>query len=334
VGQTSAILVTGGAGYIGSHTVRHLADQGEKVIVLDNLSLGHQGAVDPAAATLVVGAIDDRACLDQIFSQHSIRAVVHFAALSLVGESVREPLRYYQNNVAAPLVLLEKMQQHDCRQFILSSTAAVYGQPESRLITEDHPTRPINPYGQSKLVLEHILLDCEKAWGLRTVALRYFNAAGASRDGRLGEDHRPETHLIPRLLMAITGQAPPLTVFGDNYDTPDGTCLRDYIHVEDLARAHALALSYLEKGQPTLRCNLGTGRGYSVKEIIAAAASVTGKSVPHTYGPQREGDPASLVAQAQLAQAQLAWQPEHREIDSMIASAWQWLTGPRQGKFS
>lgn len=331
--QAPKILITGGAGYIGSHTVRLVAEMGQEVIVLDNLSQGHRDAVFSQEVELVVGDVGDETVVDTIFAQHSIGAVMHFAAHALVGESVTEPLQYYQNNLAAPLVLLEAMRIHGCRKFILSSTCATYGIPDVLPITEAHQQRPVNPYGWSKLMLEQVLADCGEAWGLRSVALRYFNACGASADGRLGEDHMPESHLIPRILMAVTGEIGPLTVYGNDYPTPDGTCIRDYIHVVDLADAHVLALGRLGAGGQSLRCNLGTGQGYSVKEIIALAEEVTGKKVPVSYGPRREGDPAALVADPAQAEKELGWRAAYPDPKTMIEAAWRWLTGPGKGRY-
>ncbi|MGI8604693.1 MAG: UDP-glucose 4-epimerase GalE [Verrucomicrobiales bacterium] len=329
----SAVLIVGGAGYIGSHAVRHLADAGECVIVLDNLSQGHREAIISPSVKFIVGDMADAALVQDIFEGHHIDAVMHFAAYALVGESVIEPLRYYSNNVAAPLVLLEAMRRHGCRSFIFSSTAATYGNPVSTPMSEEHPQQPINPYGASKLMLERVLKDCEPAWGLRNVCLRYFNAAGASLDGAIGEDHFPETHLIPRVLMAVTGEIETLSVFGADYPTSDGTCIRDYIHVLDLAEAHARALRHLRDGGPSLQCNLGTGRGHSVQEIIDIASQVTGKKVPVEFGPRRPGDPSSLVAEPALARAALGWRAQYDDPRAMVETAWRWLTGHQGGRY-
>jgi UDP-glucose-4-epimerase GalE len=328
------LLVVGGAGYIGSHTVRHLAEAGERVVVLDNLSLGHRDAIVSPGVQLVVGDLGDPALLDALFTTHQFDTVIHLAACSVVGESVAEPLKYYANNVAAPIGLLDAMRRHGCRQFILSSTAATYGAPVRVPMDESHPRLPINPYGWSKFMLEQVLDDCEPAWGLRSVALRYFNAAGASADGRIGEDHQPETHLIPRLLMAAAGELPHITLFGQDYPTPDGTCIRDYIHVLDLASAHAAAVRHLRGGGTSLRCNLGTGRGCSVREIIALTETVTGRKVPVEYGPRRAGDPPSLVADPTLARTALGWQAAYPDPRFMIETAWRWYTGPTGGRFA
>lgn len=327
------LLVVGGAGYIGSHTVRHLAEAGERVVVLDNLSLGHRAAIVSPGVELVVGDLADVALVESLFAAHRFGAVLHFAACSVVGESVAEPLKYYSNNVGAPLVLLDAMRRHDCRQFILSSTAATYGNPVSVPMDECHPRVPINPYGWSKFMLEQVLADCGPAWGLRSVALRYFNAAGASTDGLIGEDHSPETHLIPRVLMAVTGEIEKITVFGQDYPTPDGTCIRDYIHVLDLASAHAAALRHLRAGGDSLRCNLGTGRGCSVRDIITLTETITGRTVPLGYGPRRAGDPPSLIADPALARATLGWEAAHPDPRFMIETAWRWLTGTRGGRY-
>jgi UDP-glucose-4-epimerase GalE len=250
-----------------------------------------------------------------------------------VGESVTDPLKYYRNNLAAPLTLLEAMQKHGCKQFIFSSTCATYGDPQFMPMSEDHPQQPVNPYGASKWMLERVLRDCGTAWGLRCVFLRYFNASGCDLEGEIGEDHNPETHLIPRILMAITGEIEAITVFGTDYPTPDGTCIRDYIHVNDLASAHALALTYLRDGGETTAVNLGTGRGFSVKEIIQTAESVAGQTVPVQYGPRRAGDPSDLICNPAKAKRVLGWEAEHKDPRSHIESAWKWMSGPRQGRY-
>ncbi len=327
------ILVTGGAGYIGSHTVRLVAEQGRKVVVLDNLVFGHQAAIVSPGVELVVGDVGDRELLHGLFEKHRFGAVVHFAAYAYVGESVANPLKYYWNNTAEPVRLLQVMQQHDCRVFVFSSTCATYGVPEKLPITEENPQRPINPYGMSKLMVERILADCGAAWGLRSACLRYFNASGCSADGLIGEDHDPETHLIPRVLMAVTGEIETLEVFGTDYPTPDGTCIRDYIHVNDLASAHARALDHLAAGGESVACNLGTGVGLSVKEIITLAEEITGHAVPVKFGPRREGDPPVLVADPALAREKLGWEAEHRDAREMVRSAWQWMSGANKGRF-
>jgi UDP-glucose 4-epimerase len=328
-----SILVTGGAGYIGSHTVRLLAAAGHSIVVLDNMVYGHEEAIVDDTVTLVPGDIGDHALLRSLFREHAFVAVVHFAAFAYVGESVTNPLKYYRNNTAAPLALLEVMQEFGCQQFVFSSTCATYGVPAQIPITEGTSQQPINPYGRSKLMLEWILADCETAWGLRSACLRYFNASGCADDGAIGEDHNPETHLIPRVLMALTGEAGPLEVFGTDYPTPDGTCIRDYIHVEDLASAHAKALDHLAGGGASLRVNLGTGVGISVKEIIAAVEKVTGQSVPLVYAPRRAGDPAQLVADPSLAWETLQWKAQRTDIEETVRSAWNWMNGPRKGRY-
>ena len=311
------LLVTGGAGYIGSHTVQHLLSLGESIVVLDNLVYGHLDALPHDRITFVQGDLNDAALLDQVFTQHQPEAVLHFAAYCYVGESVEDPLKYYRNNVAGPLTLLDAMQKHACKRFIFSSTCATYGNPVFMPMDESHPQNPVNPYGASKLMLERVLRDCETAFGLQSVFLRYFNASGCDLDGHIGEDHDPETHLIPRILMAIRGDIDAITVFGTDYATPDGTCIRDYIHVNDLAAAHALALTHLRNGGESTAVNLGTGRGFSVKEIIATAEKVTGTTVPVTYGPRRAGDPPVPyqvdAPEAELRRTAGAWAEWWRE---------------------
>ena len=331
--NSAPVLVTGGAGYIGSHTVRLLASQGRKIVVLDNLVFGHEGAVVDPGVELVVGDVGDQDLLRSLFQKHRFGAVVHFAAYAYVGESVTNPLKYYQNNRAEPIKLLQVMQESGCRVFVFSSTCATYGVPDRLPITEANTQNPINPYGRSKLMVEWILRDCDTAWGLKSACLRYFNASGASPDGKIGEDHDPETHLIPRVMMAVTGEIDSIEVFGTDYDTPDGTCIRDYIHVEDLADAHARALDHLAAGGDSVRCNLGTGVGVSVKEIIGAVEEVTGKAVPVKYGPRREGDPASLVADPSLAKELLGWEASRKDVRQMVDSAWKWVSGPLNGRY-
>lgn len=328
------LLVTGGAGYIGSHTVKHLLELGERIVVLDNLVFGHREALDRGKVTLIEGDMSDAALVEELFAAHKPEAVLHFAAFAYVGESVTEPLKYYRNNLAAPLVLLDAMQRHGCKRFIFSSTCATYGNPVHVPMDEGHPQAPVNPYGASKWMLERVLRDCDQAWGLRSVFLRYFNASGCDPEGNIGEDHDPETHLIPRILMAATGEIDQITVFGTDYPTPDGTCIRDYIHVCDLASAHAKALDYLRAGGETTPVNLGTGRGFSVKEIIETAEAVTGKSIPVGYGPRRAGDPPELIANPAKAKTVLGWEAQYKEPRSHIEAAWRWMTGPRKGRYS
>lgn len=332
--MNAPVLVTGGAGYIGSHTVRLLAAEGRKVIVLDNLVYGHRDAIVDDGVELVIGEIGDKDLLRDLFARHGFGAVVHFAAYAFVGESVTDPLKYYRNNTAEPLALLEVMQEFSCKIFVFSSTCATYGVPESIPISESNPQQPINPYGRSKLMLEWILSDCDRAWGLRSACLRYFNASGSSSDGLIGEDHEPETHLIPRVLMAVSGEISHVDVFGTDYPTPDGTGVRDYIHVDDLATAHAKALDHLASGGDSLCCNLGTGVGVSVKEVIAAVEEITGKKVPVRYGPRRAGDPPELLADPRFAAERLGWVARHRDVREMVRSAWIWLSGPRGGRYS
>ncbi|HKI45551.1 MAG TPA: UDP-glucose 4-epimerase GalE [Balneolales bacterium] len=327
------ILVTGGAGYIGSHSTRLLADQGYSIIVVDNLVYGHREAILSPEVELIVGDIGDKVLMHNIFSKNDIDMVLHFAAYAYVGESVTDPEKYYQNNIAAPLNLLGVMKEHDCRRFIFSSTCATYGNPEYIPIDENHPQNPINPYGKSKKMLETVLMDYAAAYDFHYVFLRYFNAAGASLDGKIGEDHDPETHLIPLILDAVTGDRDHITVFGTDYDTPDGTAVRDYIHVADLARAHLLAVEHLSGGGDSLICNLGTGNGHSVKEVIAAAERVTGNTVPVVYGERRAGDPPRLVANPSFAKEALGWEAEYKDIDPIIASAWKWKNGSRSGHY-
>ena len=327
------ILVTGGAGYIGSHTVRLLAAQGRRIVVLDNLVFGHEKAIVDPGVELVVGDVGDQPLVRSLFEKHRFAAVIHFAAYAYVGESVTNPLKYYQNNTAEPVKLLQVMQDFDCKVFVFSSTCATYGVPDKLPITEANRQNPINPYGRSKLMVEWILKDCGEAWGLRSACLRYFNASGSSPDGLIGEDHDPETHLIPRVLMAVTGEIDHIEVFGTDYNTPDGTCIRDYIHVEDLADAHAKALDHLAVGGDSIRCNLGTGVGVSVKEIISAVEEVTGKVVPVKYGPRRAGDPDSLVADPSLAKQVLGWEATRRDVRDMVRPAWLWMSGPNRGRF-
>jgi len=315
-----SILVVGGAGYIGSHMVKFLARAGYRVVVLDNLSTGHADAV--RYGELIVGDMADTALLDRLFHSHRFDAVMHFAAFSLVGESVDDPGKYYRNNVANTLNLLDAMVRHQVRHFVFSSTAATFGEPRSDRIDESHPQKPINPYGRSKLMVEHLLADYDAAYGLKSVCLRYFNAAGADPEGELGERHNPETHLIPLVLQAASGRRSHIHVFGTDYDTPDGSCLRDYIHVQDLCSAHQLALQWLQEHQQSKHFNLGNGDGYSVLDVIETARKVTGKEIPVLISDRRPGDPARLVADATLAQQQLGWKPEYPDLADMIAHAW------------
>ncbi|MEM7386986.1 MAG: UDP-glucose 4-epimerase GalE [Verrucomicrobiota bacterium] len=331
--EPPVVLVTGGAGYIGSHTVRLLAEKGQRVIVLDNLVYGHREAILSKDVTLVEGDLSDPEVVDRLFEEYPIEAVIHFGAYAYVGESVTQPLKYYGNNTAAALTILRAMERKGCDKFIFSSTCATYGNPVKVPMNEDHTQDPINPYGRSKLMLEWILRDCSAAFGLRSVSLRYFNASGCSADGMIGEDHDPETHLIPNVLMAATGERDKVSVFGTDYDTPDGTCIRDYIHVEDLATAHLCALDYLRQGGETTAVNLGTGDGVSVKEIIQIAEDVCGKEIPLEYGDRREGDPPRLLADPAKAKEVLGWEAQHKDVRVAIENAWQWMTGPKNGRY-
>jgi UDP-glucose-4-epimerase GalE len=315
------ILVTGGAGYIGSHAAKRFRERGHEVWVYDNLSVGHRAAVP--ADRLIVGDLADIPHLDQEVLIRRIEAVVHFAAFTYVGDSVREPGRYYQNNLVNTLNLMECLRRNGVGRFVFSSTAATYGVPEKVPITEGAPQYPINPYGSSKLAVERSLADYAAAYGWAYAALRYFNAAGAAADGTIGEDHDPETHLIPLAIQAVLGQRPHIEIFGTDYNTPDGTCIRDYIHVDDLAEAHQLALERLEPGKGTCY-NLGIGKGYSVREVIGAVAEVTGKPVPIREGPRRPGDPDALVASSEKIQRELGWRPRYTDLRQIIETAWNW----------
>ncbi|WP_159015896.1 UDP-glucose 4-epimerase GalE [Cognatiluteimonas profundi] len=316
------VLVCGGGGYIGSHMLKKLAAGGVELSVLDNFSTGHREAV--RWGTLIEGDLLDPASLERAFAGRRFDAVMHFCARSLVGESIAQPYDYYANNVSGTLNLLQAMRAHDVRRLVFSSTAAVFGQPVSERIDEDHPKAPINPYGASKLMVERILADAASAYGLRSVALRYFNAAGASPDGDIGESHQPETHLIPNVLRAALGSGPALKVFGDDYPTPDGTCVRDYVHVDDLAQAHQLALAYLDDNAGAHAFNLGNGHGFSVREVIAAAQAVSGQEIGYTVEPRRPGDPSVLVASSEKARRVLGWSPAYTALEPIIASAWRW----------
>lgn len=316
-----AILITGGAGYVGSHAVRALLDRGVQVVVLDDLSTGYRQAVDPRA-DFYEGQIQDKDLLGRIFSKHPIEGVMHFAAKSLVGESVTLPLKYYEHNVHGTQALLEAMLAAGIRRLVFSSTAAVYGEPQYTPIDENHPTQPISPYGASKLTMEQMMSWSDAAHGLCYVALRYFNVAGAHSSGQIGESHRPETHIIPIILQVPLGQRDQMTLFGDDYSTPDGTCIRDYIHIEDLIDAHILALDYLTAGGESQVFNLGTESGFSNQAVVAAARTVTGHPIPVAIGARRAGDPAVLIAASAKAKAILGWSPQHTRLETIIASAW------------
>lgn len=316
------ILVTGGAGYIGAHTVKRLNAAGLETVVLDNLSTGHRDFARWGA--FIQGDVGDAAVLDRVFASRTIDAVVHFAAASQVGESVREPLRYYDNNVGGAIALLAAMRRHRVDTLVFSSTCAVYGPPFDALLTEDHPCEPISPYARSKRMIEHILEDLARAEGLKYVALRYFNAAGADSEAEVGERHNPETHLIPLVLQTALGQRDHLELFGDDYPTPDGTPIRDYIHVQDLADAHILALRHLQNGGDSGPMNLGNGQGHSVREVIQAAREVTGRDISVRTAPRRPGDSTRLVGDAARARAVLGWRPRYDDIREIIATAWAW----------
>jgi UDP-arabinose 4-epimerase len=323
----SVVLVTGGAGYIGSHACKALARAGQVPVAYDNLVHGHRWAVK--WGPFEQGDIADRSRLDDVIERHRPDAVMHFAAFAYVGESVLDPGKYYRNNVAGSLVLLEAMRDHGIDKLVFSSTCATYGVPQRLPLTEEHPQQPINPYGMSKLMVERMLADFDVAHALRSISLRYFNAAGADPEGEIGECHDPETHLIPLVLDAAAGLRPHITVFGDDYDTPDGTCIRDYIHVSDLADAHVLALRALETGMASAAYNLGNGQGFSVREVVDCGRRVSGREIPERKGARRAGDPPVLVGDASRIRQELGWQPRHSELASIIESAWRWhLTRP------
>ncbi|MFD2728794.1 UDP-glucose 4-epimerase GalE [Enterococcus camelliae] len=324
------ILVLGGAGYIGSHAVDQLITRGEKVVVVDNLLTGHREAVHPSAV-FYEGDVRDKTFLQTVFKNESIDGVLHFAASSLVGESVEKPLKYFSNNVTGMEILLEVMHENNVNKIIFSSTAATYGEPETVPISETTPTNPKNPYGESKLMMEKMMKWCDEAYGMRYVALRYFNVAGAKQDASIGEDHTPETHLVPIILQVALGQRKELSIFGDDYDTPDGTCIRDYVHVEDLIAAHLLALDYLNAGNQSDVFNLGSNTGYSVKEMLDAARKVTGRDIPAKIVPRRAGDPARLVATADKARTILNWNPQITDIQTIIETAWNWHNSHPKG---
>jgi UDP-arabinose 4-epimerase len=320
--SSETVLVTGGAGYVGAHACKALAGQGFKPVVLDNLVYGHEAAV--RWGPFERGDTSDRARLDELFERYKPAAVMHFAAYAYVGESVADPGKYYRNNVAGTLTLIEAMRDHGLRKLVFSSTCATYGIPDQVPIPETTPQRPINPYGTSKLMVEMMLEDFDAAHGISSIALRYFNAAGADTDCEIGELHDPETHLIPLAMDAAAGRGPLLTVFGDDYDTPDGTCIRDYVHVGDLADAHVLALRSLDGGGRSDAYNLGTGTGASVREVLETIERVTGQPVPHGIGPRRPGDPARLVSDPRRAMDELGWRPRLSDLDTIAATAWAW----------
>ncbi len=317
-----AILICGGAGYIGSHTNKLLSQQGYDTVIFDNLVYGHKEAVK--WGTFVQGDLKNQEEIEAVFQKYPIDAVLHFAAYAYVGESVREPEKYYYNNVVNTLNLLHVMKKYHCDKIIFSSTCATYGEPEKVPITEEMPQKPINPYGETKLTIERIFRDYEKAYGLKYVVLRYFNAAGADPDGEIGESHDPETHIIPLVLDAASGKRPDIKVFGTDYPTPDGSCVRDYIHVTDLAQAHLLALRYLENGGESDCFNLGNEKGTSVLEAIDAVKRVTGRDFKVTLTDRRPSDPAVLVGSSEKAKAVLGWKPEYADIDTIVRHAWEW----------
>lgn len=325
-----AILVLGGAGYIGSHTVYELVDKGNDVVIIDNLETGHMEAVHPKAR-FYKGDIRDRAFLDSVFEKEEIEAVIHFAANSLVGESMVNPLKYYDNNLCGTKVLLEAMLAHDIKKIVFSSTAATYGEPESIPIMEDDKTEPTNTYGETKLSMEKMFKWTDKAHGLKYVSLRYFNACGAHKSGGIGEAHNPETHLIPLILQVPLGKREAINVFGNDYDTKDGTCVRDYIHVTDLAQAHILAVKYLMEGNDSNIFNLGNGIGFTVNEVIEAAKEVVGRDIKVVMADRRAGDPAKLIASSDKAKSVLGWNPEYADLKYIIESAWNWHSSHPNG---
>lgn len=317
-----SILVCGGAGYIGSHTAYELFKRGEDVIVVDNLITGHEKAV--IGGKLYVGDLRDSEFLDKVFEENDIEAVIDFAAFSLVGESVGKPLDYYENNVYGTMCLLKKMVKYGVRKIVFSSTAATYGEPERIPIKEDDKTFPTNPYGETKLAVEKMLKWCDNAYGIKHVVLRYFNVAGADESGVIGEDHNPETHLIPLILRVPLGKREFIEIYGDDYDTKDGTCVRDYIHVTDLADAHILALDKLRRDSSSAIYNLGNGEGFTVKEVVETARKVTGHPIPAKIAARRPGDPAKLVASSEKIINELGWNPKHNSLEEIIESAWKW----------
>ncbi|MBI4979054.1 MAG: UDP-glucose 4-epimerase GalE [Spirochaetes bacterium] len=317
-----AILVAGGAGYIGSHTVQELIDAGKEVVIVDSLEYGHQGAV--LAKKFYKGNIGDKEFLKKVFRENDIEAVMHFCAYIEVGESVTNPRKYYNNNIVAGIALLDTMLEANVKRFVFSSTAAVYGQPEKVPISEDTPTLAVNPYGETKLSFEKILKWYGEAYGMTSSVLRYFNACGAHPNGHIGEDHSPESHLVPLILQVPLGKRASIKIFGDDYPTRDGSCVRDYIHVSDLALAHVLAVDRLIAGKPSITCNLGNGVGFSVKEIINTAREVTGHKIPADIVARRAGDPAELIAESDRARRELGWKPKYHDVKTIIATAWEW----------
>lgn len=324
------ILVLGGAGYIGSHTVYELIDKGHEVVIIDNLETGHKEAVHEKAR-FYEGDIRDRAFVDYVLDEEKVDAVIHFAANSLVGESMVDPLKYYDNNLCGTKVLLESMIAHDVKKIVFSSTAATYGEPERIPILEEDKTEPTNTYGETKLSMEKMFKWTDRAHGLKYVSLRYFNACGAHKSGLIGEAHKQETHLIPLILQVPLKQREAITIFGEDYDTKDGTCIRDYIHVTDLAQAHILAVEYLMKGNDSNVFNLGNGIGFTVKEVIDTARKVTKEEIKAVVSERRAGDPAKLIASSEKAKTVLGWKPEHADLEEIIADAWKWHKAHPQG---
>jgi len=317
------ILVCGGAGYIGSHTVYELINRGKEVVIVDNLQTGHRDAIHPKAK-FYEGDIRDLDFMNRVLSENDVDVVVHFAAYSIVGESMKEPLKYYNNNVHGTEVLLNAMRSQGVKKIVFSSTAATYGEPESNPIVETDKTKPTNPYGETKLAMEKMMKWADTAYGIKYIALRYFNVAGAHESAIIGEDHNPETHLIPLILQVPLGKRDKIFIFGDDYDTEDGTCVRDYIYVKDLADAHILAVEKLQNGSESTVYNLGNGNGFSVKEMIEAARKVTGHAIPSEMGKRRDGDPARLVASSEKAKRELGWKPKLTKVEDIITTAWNW----------
>ena len=323
------VLVAGGAGYIGSHVTMDLSRRGHQPVVLDNLAKGHRQAV--LAGKFIQGDIGEKELVKRIIKEERIEAAIHLCAYSLVGESVTEPAKYFQNNISNGLMLLEALRESNVTKFVFSSSAAVYGEPVKIPIPEDHPKNPTNPYGFTKLTFEGILKAYDQAYGMKYISLRYFNAAGADREAEIGEDHHPESHLIPIVLQAALGIRPHIEIYGTDYPTPDGTCVRDYIHVNDLAQAHILALEALSDGASSTIYNLGNGQGYSNRQVVEMARMVTGKAIPVKEGPRRPGDPAVLVASADRIKQELGWKPQYPELQKIIATAWHWHQNHPQG---
>lgn len=324
-----AILVTGGLGYVGCHSVKQLVDRGEQVICLDNLIFGHKEAA--CGSEIVVGDIGDQALLREIFSKNKVDAVMHFAGFRDVGESVADPQKYYINNISKSVAMLQVMLEFDVKMMIFSSSAATFGEPEIVPIPEDHPKNPTSPYGRSKLVLEQILKEYEQAYGLRSIWLRYFNASGADPSGLIGEDHKPEQHLIPLVIQVALGQREQISMFGTDYPTPDGTCVRDYVHVSDLAQAHLLGLDALRDGKETTAYNMGNGNGYSVMEVIRMVEKVTGKPIKTVAAERRPGDPAVLVASSEKIIGELGWKPNYPDLETIVRTAWDWHSSHPNG---